>query len=47
MLMGRYDRNILMHVQGYEHLIPTKFRKHPFSDSVVKADFVFPYIYMH
>ena len=26
--------------------MPTKFRKHPLSGSVVKADYVFPYIYM-
>ena len=31
----------------HEHFIPTKFRKHPFRGSVVKADYVFPYIYMH
>ena len=38
---------ILMHVQGYENFIPIKFRKHPSSGSVVKADYVFPYIHMH
>ena len=43
--LGRYGRNILMHVQGHEHFIPIKFRKHPLSGSVVKADYVFPYIY--
>ena len=32
---------------GHEHFMPTKFRKHPLSGSVVKADYVFPYIYMH
>ena len=36
--LGGYGRNILMHVQGHEHFIPTKFRKHPLSGSVVKAD---------
>ena len=36
-----------MHVLGHEHFIPTKFRKHPLSGSVVKAGYVFPYIYMH
>ena len=36
-----------MHGQGYEHFIPTKFHKHPLSGSVLKADYVFPYIYMH
>ena len=32
---------------GHEYFIPTKFGKYPSSDSVVKADYVFPYIYMH
>ena len=40
-------QNIFMHVPGHEHFIPTKFRKHPLSSSVVNADYVFPYIYMH
>ena len=31
----------------HEHFIPTKFRKHPLNGSVVKADYVFPYMYMH
>ena len=44
---GRYGLNIFMHVRGHEHFIPTKFRKHPLSGSVVKAGYVFPYIYMH
>ena len=34
-------------VQGHNHFISTKFRKHPLSGSVVKADYVFPYIYIH
>ena len=34
-------------VRDYEHFIPAKFRKHPLSGSVVKADYVFPYLYMH
>ena len=42
--LGRYGQNNLMHVPGHEHFIPTKFRKHPLSGSVVKADYVFPYI---
>ena len=45
--LGRYDQNIFMHVPGHEHFIPTKFRKHPLSGSVVKAGYVFRYIYMH
>ena len=32
---------------GHEYFIPTKFGKYTSSDSVVKADYVFPYIYMH
>ena len=34
-------------VRDHEHIIPTKFRKHTLSGSVVKADYVFPYIYMY
>ena len=45
--LGRYGKNILMHVPGHEQFIPTKFRKHPLRGSVVKADYVFQYIYMH
>ena len=44
--LGRNGQNIFMHVQGHEYFIPTKFHKHPLSGSVVKADYVFPYIYM-
>ena len=44
---GRYGLNIFMNVPGHEHFIPTKFREHPLSGSVVKAGYVFPYIYMH
>ena len=36
-----------MHVLGHENFIPSKFRKHPLSGSVVQADYVFQYIYMH
>ena len=45
--LGKYGQNIFMHVPGHEHFIPTKFRKHPLSGSVVKAGYAFPYIYMH
>ena len=50
--LGRYGRNTLMHMRGHEHFILTKFRKHKFRKhpswgSVVKADYVFPYIHMH
>ena len=45
--LGRYGQNIFKHVPVHENFIPTKFRKHPLSGSVVKADYVFPYRYMH
>ena len=45
--LGKYGQNIFMHVPGYEHFIPTKFQKHLLSGTVVKADYVFPYIYMY
>ena len=45
--LGKYGQNIFMHVPGHEHFIPTKFRKHPLSGSVVKAGYVFPYTYMY
>ena len=45
--LGGYGWNTSMHVQGHEHFIPTKFCKHLLSGSVVKTDYVFPYIYMH
>ena len=35
-----------IHVRGYEYFLPTKFGKYLSSYSVVKADYVFPYIYM-
>ena len=34
-------------VRDYEYFISIKFRKHPWSGSVGKADYVFQYIYMH
>ena len=40
-------RKITTLVKDNEYFIPTKFCKHPLSGSVVKADYVFPYIYMH
>ena len=45
--LGGCGRNTLMHVRDLEHFIPTKFYKHPLSSSIVKTDYVFPYIYMH
>ena len=43
----RFGPNVNTNVRGHEYFIPTKFGKYPSSDSVVKADYVFPYIYMH
>ena len=34
-------------LEYFEYFIPTKFGEYPSSDSVVKSDYVFPYIYMH
>ena len=42
-----YGRKTTTLVTDHEFFIPTKFRKHPLSGSVVKAGYVFPYIYMH
>ena len=42
---GQIWPNIFMHVLGHEHFISAKFCKHPLSVSVVKADYVLPYIY--
>ena len=42
-----YGWDTLMHVWGLEYFIPTKFHQNPSSGSVVKADYVFPYIYVH
>ena len=44
---GRIWPKHLTRVRGHEHCIPTKFCKNPLSRSVVKADYVSPYIYMH
>ena len=32
---------------GHEYFIPIKFRKHPSIGSVVKAEYLSQYIYMH
>ena len=45
--LGGVCRKVSTQVQGIEYLIPTKFRKHPPSAFVTKADYVFQYIYMH
>ena len=42
-----YGRNLFMHVNGHDYFIRTKCGKHPSSGSVVMADHMFTYIYMH
>ena len=44
---GGFGPKVYTNVWGREYFIPTKFGKYPLNDSVVKADFVFPYINMH
>ena len=46
-LLGGFGPKVNTNVRGHEDFIPTKFAKYPSSDSVVKADSGFPYIYMH
>ena len=36
-----------MQVRGNEHFIPTNICNNPLSGSVIKADYVLPYINMH
>ena len=45
--LGGLDPKVDTNVRGYKYFIPTKLSKYPSSDSVVKADSVFPYMYMH
>ena len=45
--LGRFGQKVDTNVRGHEFFIPTKFGKYPLNDSVVKADYVFPYINMH
>ena len=45
--LSRVCRKASTQVRDHEYFIPTKFRKHQSSGSIVKADYVFPYIYMH
>ena len=45
--LGGFDPRVNTIVQGHEYFIPTKFGKYPSRNSVVKADYVFQYIYMH
>ena len=41
------DQKSMQICGDHEYFIPTMFGKYPSSDSVVKTDYVFPYIYMH
>ena len=45
--LGRFGPKANTNVWGHEYFIPAKFGKYPSSNSVVKADYVFQYIYMH
>ena len=45
--LGGFGPKVNTNVWGHDQFIATKFGKHPLNDSVVKADYVFPYIYMH
>ena len=45
--LGGFGQKVNTNVWGHEYFTPTKFGEYPSSDSVVKADYVFPYIYMH
>ena len=45
--LGRIDPKVNTNVWDHEYFIPTKFGKYSSSDSIVMADYVFPYIYMH
>ena len=40
--LGGFGPKVNTNERGLEYFIPTKF-----GDSVVKSDYVFPYIYMH
>ena len=45
--LGGFGPKVNKNERGLEYFIPTKFGEYPSSDSVVKSDYVFPYIYMH
>ena len=45
--LGGIDQKVNTNVWGHEYFIPAKIGKYPSGDSVVKADYVFLYIYMH
>ena len=44
---GGFGPKVNTNEPSLEYFIPTKFGEYPSSDSVVKSDYVFPYIYMH
>ena len=43
--LGRFGPKVNTNKRGLEYFIPTKFGEYPSSDSVVKVDYVFQYIY--
>ena len=45
--LGGFGPNVNTNERGLEYFIPTKFGEYPSSDSVVKSDYVLPYIYIH
>ena len=45
--LGGFAPIVNTNVRGHEYFIPIKFGEYPVSDSVVRTDYVFPYIYMH
>ena len=46
MPLDGFGPKVNTNVRGHEYFIPTKFGEYPSSDSVVKADYVFPYIHI-
>ena len=47
-IVGGFGPKVNTNERGLEYFIPTKFGEYlSTSDSVVKSDYVFPYIYMH
>ena len=42
--LGGSGPKVNTNVRAHDYFIPTKFCKYPSSDSVFKADYVFPYI---
>ena len=43
--LAGFGPKVNTNVRGHEYFIPTKFGKYPSCNSVVKADYVFQYIY--